>query len=198
MRRRGTALVHEGCARLRWWQPGQKARMRVCICWTHKLSGIDLNRLAELLKSTPAIFRIRRTVSFSQYGEDAILWHLKPQRRGFYIDVGAYHPRFLSNTYKLYLKGWSGITIEPNPDVADLFRRVRPRDLHLNIGVSCTPGDLTYYRFKLSELNSFDKEQASRMRTDVLSSLKVSCLPLSKVVEQHAFGRRIDLLSVDC
>ena len=162
------------------------------------MGRIDLKRFVELVEATPARFRNRRTISFSQYGEDAILWHLKPQPRGFYIDVGAFHPRILSNTYKLYLKGWSGITIEPNPDSVDTFRRVRPRDLHLNIGVSRTPCDLTYYRFELSELNSFDREQASRMRTDVSSCLEVSCLPLSEVVQQHAAARRIDLLSVDC
>jgi len=42
---------------------------------------------------------------------------MRPQGRGFYVDVGAYQPQSGSNTYKLYLKGWSGITIEPNPDV---------------------------------------------------------------------------------
>jgi FkbM family methyltransferase len=163
-----------------------------------KMDRIDLKRFVERVKVTRAKFRNRHTISFSQYGEDTILWHLNPQSHGFYIDVGAYHPRILSNTYKLYLKGWSGITIEPNPDVADMFRRVRPRDLHLNIGVSRTRCDLTYYRFEHSELNSFDREQASRMRTNVLSCLKVSCLPLSEVVQQHAAGHRIDLLSVDC
>ena len=66
----------------------------------------------------------------------------------------------LSNTYKLYLKGWRGITIEPNPDMTPLFRRFRPGDLHLQIGIASEPGELTYYRSDDPHENTFDGEWA--------------------------------------
>jgi len=54
--------------------------------------------------------------TYGQYGEDALVFSaLKPSRRGFYVDVGAYDPLEGSNTYKLYQRGWRGLTIEPNP-----------------------------------------------------------------------------------
>jgi len=31
------------------------------------------------------------------------------QSTGFYVDVGAHHPKRFSNTYFFYKKGWSGI-----------------------------------------------------------------------------------------
>jgi hypothetical protein len=40
---------------------------------------------------------------------------------GFYVDVGAHHPRRYSNTNYFYKRGWKGINIEPNPDALRIF-----------------------------------------------------------------------------
>ena len=54
-------------------------------------------------------------LSYSHYGEDMILNHIFGERKtGFYADVGCYHPKWFSNTKKLYDKGWRGINIDPN------------------------------------------------------------------------------------
>jgi FkbM family methyltransferase len=139
-----------------------------------------------------------RSFTFAQYAEDTLLYLLQPQREGFYVDVGAYHPWQGSNSYKLYLRGWRGITIEPNPEVAPLFRRLRPRDLHLNLGVSGNAGELAYYHFDDAKLNSFDGTQAGRMNCAVRKTTAVPCLPLSEIVARHAPDTRIDMLSIDC
>jgi len=48
--------------------------------------------------------------SYSQEGEDMILRRIfERQSTGFYVDVGAHHPKRFSNTYFFYKKGWSGI-----------------------------------------------------------------------------------------
>lgn len=145
------------------------------------------------------VWRRIRTISFAQYGEDVLLYTLfAPATRGFYIDVGAHHPWRLSNTYKLYLRGWSGITIEPNPDAAASFARQRPRDLHLICGIARERAELTFYKFADSKLNSFDSEQANRMEQKIIERIRVACLPLQDVVDQHRPDGAIDLLSVDC
>ena len=94
------------------------------------------------------------SISFSQYGEDVLLYDFLPRYRGFYIDVGAYHPWQGSNTYKLYLRGWNGITVEPNQDTATLFNRVRPRDTHLAVGVSEQPSRLTRHTAKADDMTA--------------------------------------------
>jgi FkbM family methyltransferase len=127
-----------------------------------------------------------------------ILSHLNPQSRGFYVDIGAYQPRSKSNTYKLYLSGWSGITIEPNPDVAPSFKKVRPRDMHLNIGVSNSASELTYYKFAEANTNSFDPRWEQRTGSDVIERQLIKCVTLTDVLDQHCRNRQIDLLSVDC
>jgi hypothetical protein len=44
---------------------------------------------------------------------------------GFFVEVGANEPRNLSQTWPLEQKGWSGVLIEPQPDLADWLRRER-------------------------------------------------------------------------
>ncbi len=139
-------------------------------------------------------------LSFSQYAEDVMLSYLGAQRRGFYVDVGAWHPRDFSNTYKLYLKGWNGITIEPNPDVTKLFERIRPRDVHVPVGISSSECDMTYQRFKDSLLNSFDPEWQKRQEgkgNEVVDRVSVKCFTLtdarallSKRAHRSALRRR--------
>ena len=44
-------------------------------------------------------------ISYSQFGEDMLLnFYFLRQQQGFYIDIGAYHPIHLSNTYHFYKK----------------------------------------------------------------------------------------------
>ena len=85
-------------------------------------------------------------ISYSQFGEDIAAHTLLKQyqiEHGFYLDVGAYHPVYLSNTYLFYQRGWSGITIEPTPGSAAEFRAIRPRDIHLDCVVTPTASSST-------------------------------------------------------
>src|ERR1039457_5849033 len=77
-----------------------------------------------------------RTVYFSQFGEDTFLdYYFFGRRTGFYVDVGAFHPFNISNTYIFYKRGWRGINIEPNPASFRAFLKYRPRDINLNVAV---------------------------------------------------------------
>ena len=156
------------------------------------------SRWSDAVRGARAILESARSISFSQYSEDTLIYALIPQRRGFYVDVGACHPWRSSNTYKLYLRGWSGLTIEPNPDIAPLFRRIRPRDVHVTAGVAPQPGELQYFQFADAKLNSFRSEQKDLMGQTPISTIGVECRPLQEIVDRHALGRAIDLISVDC
>jgi FkbM family methyltransferase len=156
------------------------------------------SKLSDAVRGLRALAEAARSISFSQYSEDTLVYGLIPKRGGFYIDVGAYHPWRNSNTYKLYLRGWSGLTIEPNPDIAPLFRSVRPRDTHLTMGVAAEAGELEYFRFEEPKLNSFRREQQDWMGKAPTSTIKVECRPIRDIVERYAQGRAIDLISIDC
>jgi len=163
------------------WQPDA---MRIGLAW-------------KRLRSLPSAYKYMR-VSFSQFGEDVLLQNMMPQNRGFYVDVGAYQPARGSNTYKLYLKGWSGVTIEPNPDVASAFKKIRPRDTHVTAGVAKSASVLTYHRFSNPIVNNFNADLQPRDGLTVLERVPVECAPLTDILDEHCRDRRIDLLNVDC
>ena len=56
----------------------------------------------------------RKIIYWSQYGEDLVLLSmLKDVDRGFYVDVGAMHPKYESVTKLFYDRGSRGINLEP-------------------------------------------------------------------------------------
>ena len=88
------------------------------------------------------------TKSYSQYGEDMVLKSVfQNQERGFYVDVGAHHPKLCSNTYFFYKLGWSGINIDAMPGGMELFKNFRPRDINLETAIARNKQELTYFMF---------------------------------------------------
>lgn len=154
-------------------------------------------RLSRLLRDPYA------SRSYAQEGEDLVLRrYFEGRRRGFFVDVGAHHPRRFSNTYLSYRLGWRGINVEPNPELAALFTRERPGDVTLALGVSDAPGTLTYFRFNEPALNSFDatlsRERDGAGGYHIIGTSQVQVVPLSGILTEHLPpGTAIDLLTVD-
>ena len=129
-------------------------------------------------------------ISYAQEGEDLVLDRfLNNKSKGFFIDVGAHHPKRFSNTYKFYLKGWRGINIDAMPESMDLFEKFRPADINLEAGVSKVKGELTYYIFNEPALNTFSKEEAIKkdgLRDyKIIKKIKIDTLPLSELLDEH-------------
>jgi hypothetical protein len=58
----------------------------------------------KLLRN-PLLFRqslSSKQISYSQCGEDLYLQAMIPKTKGIYVDIGAYNPKYLSNTYLFY------------------------------------------------------------------------------------------------
>jgi len=51
-----------------------------------------------------------------------------PERKGVFVEAGAYDGYLASNTYWFErFRGWTGVLVEPLPDLADRARKERPR-----------------------------------------------------------------------
>ena len=141
--------------------------------------------------------------SFSSAGEDMVLRHLvgSDKMNGFYVDVGAFHPTLFSNTYFFYLNGWRGINVEARPGSKQLFDRVRPGDINLELAISRERGALTYYFIaEDSPMNSFSPDflRQIEMLEHVKSEISIPTLPLAAVLERHLpAGQTIDFMNVD-
>src|ERR1700756_5318137 len=86
------------------------------------------------------------SVSYAQRYEDLYLMRCFGDRaEGFYVDIGSGHPIYDNASFAFYLKGWRGLTVEPNPWLSRLTRAVRPRDHHVEALIGATAGDATFY-----------------------------------------------------
>jgi FkbM family methyltransferase len=157
----------------------------------------------RLIRLVGRLWDIHARKSYSQEGEDMILARIfEGQRKGFYVDVGAHHPRRYSNTNLFYRRGWRGINVEPNPDAMRAFKSIRPRDINLQVGVSDRAGSLKYYLFDEPALNTFDEDiVASRLANTpykLVASVEVPVERLDTLLSRHLPpDQEIDFLSVD-
>lgn len=141
--------------------------------------------------------------SYSQEGEDMILRRIfERQSTGFYVDVGAHHPKRFSNTYFFYKKGWVGINVDAMPGSMNFFEKIRPRDINIEIPISSKKQVLTYYAFNEPALNGFSKE-ISEAR-DGLNNYKIEFTKdietstLEEVLDENLpSNQAIDFLSID-
>ena len=96
------------------------------------------------------------------FGEDLFIQnYFKNKPKGFYVDVGCYHPLQGNNTHLLYKNGWSGINFDINHYSIKLFDFLRKRDLNIHSGISRKKSKLTmYYRKEINMLNTLDEKIA--------------------------------------
>ena len=96
------------------------------------------------------------------FGEDLFIKnYYRNKKKGFYVDVGAYHPLEGSNTHLLYKKGWRGINLDINYYSIKLFNFLRKNDLNIHSGIANKKSKLImYYRKEINMLNTLDKEIA--------------------------------------
>lgn len=137
------------------------------------------------------------TISYSQNGEDILLsQHIyRNKKNGFYVDVGAHHPRRFSNTHLLYKQGWSGINIDPVSSMEKIFKE-RVRDVNINFGISDQNGIEKYHVFSEGALNTCDEKIAEKCLRKI-EVKEIQVFTLRDILEKYALGKKIDLLSVD-
>ncbi len=165
--------------------------------WKKKLPPLVYNSLEEFRKN---VFG-KPQLTYSGEGEDLIIEKFtRDIPHGLYVDVGCYHPKVGSNTFKLFKKGWEGINIDPNPHTIALFNKYRPKDINLNLGISELGEPLTYYEFEESAISTFSPEfYQLRMNQGAkfLGKKNVKTSKLSEVFDQYLNGRTIDVLDID-
>lgn len=142
-------------------------------------------------------------LSYSQEGEDLILNRfLENKENGFYVDIGAHHPKRFSNTYNFYKKGWRGINIDAMPGSMNAFNIERPKDINLELGVSKERGELVYYMFNEPALNTFSiieaKKKDGLRDYKIIEKKNVLTYPLKEILNKHLTEHnKIDFMTID-
>lgn len=68
-------------------------------------------------------------------------------REGFFIDVGANHPHFNSNTYFFeWERGYKGIALDPLDQYRAEWENIRPNSLFVNLAAGAHSGQIRFYQ----------------------------------------------------
>lgn len=140
--------------------------------------------------------------SYSQFNEDLLVDLLFLfKKKGLYLDIGANDPKINSNTKRFYDRGWSGINVEPGPNIFEKLNASRPRDVNLNIGIGPAKGSLTFYQVVGDPtLSSFKEDVAEKMAKKFglnISGIPIEVMTLVDIFELYVKGRQVDFISID-
>ena len=170
---------------------------------------MDLFRKAKLKLQFGLWARIRANnyhgyyLSHSLFGEDMIVRALLNEvSRGFYIDIGAHHPVYSSNTFHFYERGWRGINVDATPGSMELFQLVRPRDINLEACISdLRNAAVRFFLFEDGLLNTADPATAAQMQAlghPLAGEVTVQTRTLSEIIDQYLPPHTdIDYLNID-
>ena len=139
-------------------------------------------------------------LSYTQNLED---YHLAlafaGQASGRYIDIGGGHPVADNVSFWFYQRGWQGVVVEPQPALAALYTRLRPRDTLVEALVGRTNGDSDF--FLVERLHGFSTtlEQHAR-KAEAFGAgyrrLRLPVVTLATLCRTHGLNE-IDFLKID-
>ena len=156
-------------------------------------------------------------MSYAQAGEDVIVHfffdHL--HRTGTvpeplapyamsYLDIGAYEPILINNTFFFYEHGHRGVLVEPNAVLCERLRAVRPEDVTLEAGIGIEEASEADF-FVMSEpsWSTFDKEEAEHQtevtggRVVIEEVRRIPLLNVNDVMAEHFGGQAPTFVSID-
>jgi len=142
----------------------------------------------------------RMELSYAQNLED---YHLSlafaGQDSGTYIDVGAGHPIADNVSFWFYERGWQGVVVEPQPELAALYQRLRPRDLVVRglVGRHC--GEIDFHVVeRLHGLSTTMQDVAQKAKAFGVGyqTVRMPVTTLARLCESHNLDS-IDFLKID-
>jgi FkbM family methyltransferase len=164
-----------------------------------------LDRESQRLKSVDPNWGRK---SYSQFGEDVIFEYCfkwLELANPSYLDVGAFDPIFVSNTYRLYENGSRGVLIEPNPEGCERLRHVRPQDTVLNCAVRTgdMPSTVDFYQMSAPTLSTIVQREAKWAEESqawgahkIVGTISVPAYTIGEILDRH-FPGGVDLIDID-
>lgn len=139
-------------------------------------------------------------VSYAQNFEDVILWRaLRTITNGRYLDIGAAHPVDDSVTQLFHEHGWSGVNVEPDPNLFKELAQARPGDVNLDVAVADKIGSATLYLSSHPGLTTLDQDIARRLEAIQVDSSQrvVTTTTLACLIDEYLQGEAPHFLKVD-
>ena len=133
--------------------------------------------------------------SYSQNLEDYHLQCLFPEVvAGTYVDVGGGHPVADNVSFHAYLRGWRGLVVEPQEDLAALYAGIRPRDRVVSCLAGRAKGEVDFHVVAgMHGLSSVEAANAERARAygAATTVVRKPVVPLSALIDEAGSARSI-------
>ena len=141
---------------------------------------------------------------YSQWGEDKFIKEFfKDRLKGFYVDIGSFHPILYNNTCSLFNIGWRGINIDLNKTAIDMFNITRPKDYNICAAISdkIEEKDL-YFDDPFSPVNTLMKSFYDSSNKEVafkkLVKKKIMTKNFDQITKDIPNLPKINFLNIDC
>lgn len=171
----------------------------------------DLERDMDCIRRVDgSIFLAGGTIDYNKYsqaGEDSIIAFIVGalgyrEDEVTYLDLGANHAKYLSNTYFFYQRGASGVLVEANPELIPELKLLRTRDMILNKCVSTADGEtVDFYVMSndgLSTMSSSSVAHSQKVNDELtLRDVKQIGTVTVKSILKDYFAQPPMLLNVD-
>ena len=141
--------------------------------------------------------KVKYNCFHSQFGEDRYIYkNVDLPEKGVFVDVGAGHPIYLSNTYFFEKNGWTGVCID-----ADFYQYEYLKKERANVewaAIAAEEGEVEFSQAYSPTYSSTVKKEAYKglMKIPFKKTIRVPSLKLETVLEKYNIGI-IDLLDID-
>ena len=151
------------------------------------------NRFFYWLYKIQKIYKNKKPNShYAEFAEDVMVNRiLKKIKKGFYVDIGAYHPYKGSLTYNLYNRNWNGMNLDISKSSIDLFNIARPNDININCAVSDFNGETYYY-----ENSPINQQNSLIPQYDNQKKIKIQSYKLSEILKIQNINS-VDYINID-
>lgn len=142
-------------------------------------------------------------ITYAQHGDDlmiANIFTLLGIAQPTYLDIGAHHPTTISNTALLYARGSKGVNIEANPLLISEFKKLRPLDTTVNIGVAVENGTKVFHMWgDTSGRNTFSEDEVRSLsdKHKIYRTMNLPVLTIDEIILRFCRGTYPDLLTMD-
>jgi FkbM family methyltransferase len=120
----------------------------------------------------------------------------RPGTKGYFAEVGAHAPRLGSQTWRFEQAGWSGVLVEPQPDLAEVLRRERTARV---FAVACSSPENAGRTLPFHLAGWMSALDADRMAPGVKpqAMIEVKAMTLDQILVEAGAPAPIDFLSID-
>lgn len=155
-------------------------------------------KILDLLKIKRIDQRPRKRAGYTQNEEELYITNaLSRIKNGRFLDIGAYDGKTFSSTRRLWELGWTGVYVEPAPDVLPALRKNAGENCQiLPVAIGTTNGKMTFYSSNGDMVGSLSQTHADMWSSSInFTSRVVDVITVDEL--ESRVGTNFDFIGID-